>query len=155
VSSDLSRAVSTAEEIGQALGLPVKLDARLRETNLGGWQGLTIPDVEARWPADLERWRGDPTWAPPGGESRVQVAARAVPVVAELEAEFSDEELTTALLCAHGGLIAGLVCALIGLEEPSWTAIGGLGNARWAVVRRRQMPGSPWRLTGFDLGPLE
>jgi 2,3-bisphosphoglycerate-dependent phosphoglycerate mutase/probable phosphoglycerate mutase len=154
-SSDLSRAVSTAEEIGHTIGLPVKLDARLRETHLGEWQGLTIRQVQAQWPADLERWRADPTWAPPGGESRVQVAGRALSVVTELEAEFSEGGLTTALLCAHGGLIAGLVCALIGLEEPSWTAIGGLGNARWAVVRRRQVPGSSWRLTGYDLGPLE
>ncbi|HZZ48993.1 MAG TPA: histidine phosphatase family protein [Pseudonocardia sp.] len=154
-SSDLSRAASTAEEIGQAIGLPVKLDGRLRETHLGEWQGLTIRQVEDRWPAQVERWRTDPTWAPPGGESRVQVAARALPVVTELEAEFADAEATTVVLCAHGGLIAGLICALIGLEEPSWTAIGGLGNARWALVRRRQVAGSPWRLTGFDLGPLE
>src|SRR5882757_6449691 len=89
VSSDLARAARTAEEIGQVCGLPVKLDPRLRETHLGEWQGLTLPDVNTGWPGAWDVWRGDPTWPPPGGESRVDVAARAIPLIDELVEQFS------------------------------------------------------------------
>jgi broad specificity phosphatase PhoE len=155
VSSDLVRAARSADEIGLVCGLPVKLDARLRETHLGQWQGLTVAEVEAGWPGALATWRADPSWAPPGGESRVAVAARAMPLVEQLDEEFADEPPSTVVLCAHGGLIAALTCALLGLETPSWTALGGLGNARWASLRRRSAPGSRWRLTGYNVGVLE
>jgi 2,3-bisphosphoglycerate-dependent phosphoglycerate mutase/probable phosphoglycerate mutase len=154
ISSDLSRAARTAEEVGLAVGLPVTLDPRLRETHLGKWQGLTPDEVEANWPGALAEWRDDPTWAPPGGESRLEVAARAMPLVEELDEALSDDAPSTVLVCAHGGVIAALSCALIGLDLSSWTALGGLGNARWAIVRRRSVTGARWRLTGFDIGPL-
>jgi broad specificity phosphatase PhoE len=39
--SDLSRAKETAEIVGERLGLPVVIDADLREKNWGSWEGLT------------------------------------------------------------------------------------------------------------------
>jgi glucosyl-3-phosphoglycerate phosphatase len=155
VSSDLSRAARTAERIGQATGLPVTLDRRLRETHLGKWQGFTADEVDAEWPGQVDAWRADPTWAPPGGESRVDVANRARPVVEELERELAGGPRSTVVLCAHGGLISSLTCALLGLEPMSWTAFGGLGNAHWGIVHRRPEPDAPWRLSGYDLGPLD
>jgi len=155
ISSDLSRAARSAEEIGLICGLAAKLDARLRETHLGEWQGLTPADVDARWPGALATWRADPTWSPPGGESRVAVAARAMPLIDELDQEFAADPPRTVLLCAHGGLITALSCALLGLQPPSWTALGGLGNARWVTVQRRAGPETRWRLTGFNVGLLD
>ena len=40
-SSDLSRARETAEIVGARVGLPVTLDADLREKDWGTWEGLT------------------------------------------------------------------------------------------------------------------
>jgi len=154
LSSDLSRAARTAEELGLVCDLPVKLDPRLRETDLGKWQALTPDEVERVWPGALATWRTDPTWAPPGGESRVDVAVRARPVISELEAEFDDTEPATVLVCAHGGVITALSCALIGLEVASWMAVGGLGNARWVILQRRESEAG-WRLTGYNIGPLD
>lgn len=155
LSSDLSRAARTAEEIGSAVDLPVQLDARLRETDLGKWQGLTPSEVEADWPGALERWQSDANWGPPGGESRVEVAARVVPVIDELEAELAGSEPSTVIACAHGGVIAALCCALLGLDTAHWMALGGLDNAHWAILRRRSLAGGNWRLTGFDVGQLD
>jgi glucosyl-3-phosphoglycerate phosphatase len=155
ISSDLSRAARSAEEIGQVCGLPVKLDARLRETHLGQWQGMTPAQVELEWPGALATWRSDPTWSPPGGESRLAVAARAVPLVRELEQEFASDPPSTVLLCAHGGLITALTCALLGLAPASWTSLGGLANGCWVTVQRRSAPNSGWRLSGFNVGVLE
>jgi 2,3-bisphosphoglycerate-dependent phosphoglycerate mutase/probable phosphoglycerate mutase len=153
LSSDLRRAVDTAEVVGTACGLPVKFDARLRETHLGEWQGRTVADIDRDHPGAIAAWRSDPTWAPPGGESRVDVVARARPVVDELDVEFADpaEESATALLVAHGGLIAGLVTGLMELPTEVWPSFGGLGNCRWAVLARRA-DHPRWRLAGYNVG---
>ena len=62
------------------------MDTRLRETHLGDWQGMTHSQIDAEAPGARLAWREDATWAPHGGESRVDVAARSVPLVAELVA---------------------------------------------------------------------
>jgi 2,3-bisphosphoglycerate-dependent phosphoglycerate mutase/probable phosphoglycerate mutase len=153
VSSDLQRAVDTAEVVGAACGLAVKFDARLRETHLGEWQGHTVAEIDGDYPGAIAAWRSDPTWAPPGGESRVAVVARSRPVVDELDAEFadSDEASSTVLLVAHGGLIAGLVTGLMELPTEVWPSFGGLGNCRWAVLARRA-DHPRWRLAGYNIG---
>jgi 2,3-bisphosphoglycerate-dependent phosphoglycerate mutase/probable phosphoglycerate mutase len=153
VSSDLRRAVDTAEVVGAACGLPVKFDARLRETHLGRWQGRTVAEIDHDYPGAIALWRSDPTWAPPGGESRVAVVARSRPVVDELDAEFADSPTTstTVLLVAHGGLIAGLVTGLLELPTEVWPSFGGLGNCRWAVLARRD-DHLRWRLAGYNVG---
>ena len=48
--SDLERARATATVIGDALGLEVQVDARLRERNAGEWTGLTRAEIERGWP---------------------------------------------------------------------------------------------------------
>jgi 2,3-bisphosphoglycerate-dependent phosphoglycerate mutase/probable phosphoglycerate mutase len=149
VSSDLTRAARTAEEVGDLCRMPVKLDARLRETHLGQWQGLTRQAVDSGWPGAWETWRGDPTWSPPGGESRLDVARRAMPLVEELVEQCADGPAATVLLFAHGGLIASLTCALLGLPSQSWTALAGPGNCRWTVLRSRA---PHWRLAAHNAG---
>ena len=152
VSSDLRRAVDTADAVGAVCGLPVKVDPRLRETCLGQWQGLSVDDVEQGWPGAISAWRSDPAWAPPDGESRIDVVRRARPVVDELDAEFEGPPTATAVLIAHGGLIAGLVSGLMELPHAAWPSIGGIGNCRWAVLARRD-DHPRWRLTGYNVGP--
>jgi 2,3-bisphosphoglycerate-dependent phosphoglycerate mutase/probable phosphoglycerate mutase len=152
VSSDLSRAHETALAVAACVGLPVTTDVRLRETNLGRWQGSTTREIEECSPGAIGAWRADPRWTPPGGESRVDVVARSMPLVDELEAEFAgDPEMRSVLFVAHGGMIAGLTCGLLGLPEASWPVIGGMGNAKWAVVARRD-DHPRWRLSGYNIG---
>jgi len=152
ISSDLRRAVDTADVVAAACGRPVKLDARLRETHLGEWQGQTVDEIEAGWPGAIATWRSDPAWAPPGGESRIEVVRRSLPVVEELDEEFASTALdTTVVFVAHGGLIAGLVCGLLALPSPTWPVIGGVGNCRWAALARRA-DHPRWRLAGYNVG---
>jgi glucosyl-3-phosphoglycerate phosphatase len=152
ISSDLSRAVDTAELVGAACGLPVKFDPRLRETHLGRWQGYTVAEIDREYPGAIATWRSDPGWAPPAGESRIAVVARARPVVDELDAELadSDDRSETVLLVAHGGVIAGLVTGLMDLPTSVWPSFGGLGNCRWAVLARRD-DHPRWRLAGYNI----
>jgi probable phosphoglycerate mutase len=138
VSSDLRRAYDTALALGERSGLQVRIDTRLRETHLGDWQGLTHAEVDAAAPGARLAWRDDATWAPHGGESRIDVADRSLPLVAELiasEPEWgADEPDRPMVLVAHGGLIAALTAALLDLPVDSWPVLGGMGNASWAQL---------------------
>jgi glucosyl-3-phosphoglycerate phosphatase len=152
VSSDLARAVDTANTVAEAIGLPVKLDPRLRETHLGDWQGRSVAEVDADFPGQIADWRGDPRWRPPGGESRVAVVERSLPVVEEIDLDLADEPgEQSLLLVAHGGMIGGLVSGLLELPESVWPIIGGMGNCKWAVVARRA-DHPRWRLSGYNIG---
>jgi len=163
VSSDLKRALDTAVVLGERSGLPVLVDTRLRETHLGDWQGMTHLEVDAMAPGARLAWRDDARWAPHGGESRVDVAARSIPLVAELVAEQTewglewglDEPERPVILVAHGGLIAALTAALLGLPVDNWPVLGGMGNASWvqlsghgrlAGVPDTALDGIRWRL---------
>lgn len=139
VSSDLHRAYDTAIRLGERTGLPIRVDPRLRETHLGEWQGLTHTEVDAQAPGARLAWREDATWAPHGGESRVDVAARSVPLVAELvsgEPEWGGLQHADrpVVLVAHGGLIAALSAALLKLPVANWPMLGGMGNASWVQL---------------------
>jgi glucosyl-3-phosphoglycerate phosphatase len=152
VSSDLARAVDTANTVAEKVGLPVTFDQRLRETHLGDWQGRTVDEVDSDFPGQIADWRSDPRWAPPGGESRVAVVQRSLPVVEEIDAELAGTPGAQSLLVvAHGGMIAGLVSGLLDLPESVWPIIGGMGNCKWAVVARRA-DHPRWRLSGYNIG---
>jgi len=134
VSSDLRRAYDTAIKLGERTGLKVWVDDRLRETHLGDWQGLTHAQIDAEAPGARLAWREDATWAPHGGESRVDVAARSLPLIAELvssDLEWGDPNQLDrpVVLVAHGGLIAALSAALLRLPVADWPILGGMGNA--------------------------
>ncbi len=148
LTSDLRRAVETAAELGSATGVPIELDPRLRETCLGDWQGLDHRQVDADYPGARVRWRADATVAPPGGESRVEVARRIVPVVDDLRADRSDWPGRVIVLVSHGGAISALTTALLGLPVADWPAFGGLGNASWVQLSEVVVDGEPsrWRL---------
>ena len=148
VASDLHRARDTATVFTDATGVPLRIDERLRETHLGKWQGLTSTEIEVEWPGALERWRGDGTLAPPDGETRVEVAERALAVVAEVDAEFSG----TVMLCAHGGLISALTGRLLELPVDRWGLLGGIGNCHWTVFTRRPHGDGRWRLSSYNAG---
>lgn len=152
ISSDLTRAHDTALAVAEACGLPLAVDKRLRETHLGDWQGRTVAEIEIDRPGAIAAWRSNPRWTPPGGESRMDVVQRSLPVVAELDAAYADDsEERSVLLVAHGGMIAGMVCGLLDLPESAWPVIGGMGNAKWAVVARRD-DHPRWRLSGYNIG---
>ncbi|BBX23258.1 glucosyl-3-phosphoglycerate phosphatase [Mycolicibacter terrae] len=139
VSSDLWRAYDTATVLAEHNGLQVRVDTRLRETHLGDWQGLTHEEVDAVAPGARLAWRDDARWAPHGGESRVDVAARSEPLVAELIAgepvwgSAADADRPVVLV-AHGGLIAALTAALLRLPVENWPVLGGMANASWTQL---------------------
>ena len=111
----------------------------MRETHISDWQGLTHAEIDAEAPGARLAWREDAASAPHGGETRIDVAARSLPVVTELvssEPGWGDPQQPDrpVVLVTHGGLIAALTAALLQLPVAHWPALGGMGNASWTQL---------------------
>nr|WP_203598036.1 bifunctional RNase H/acid phosphatase [Streptomyces sp. SID7909] len=77
VSSPLRRCRQTAGAVAARLGLEVRVEDGLRETDFGAWEGLTFGEVKERYGDDLDAWLASPDAAPTGGgESFAEVADR-------------------------------------------------------------------------------
>ncbi|HEX9683905.1 MAG TPA: histidine phosphatase family protein [Acidimicrobiales bacterium] len=73
ITSPLDRARQTAEVIAEAACVDTIDDSRWIELDYGDWDGRAIDDVtKEEWAA----FRGDPTFAPPGGESLSELSER-------------------------------------------------------------------------------
>jgi broad specificity phosphatase PhoE len=111
LSSDLRRAVETAQPIAARHGLIPQLVPALRERHFGIYQGLTFEEVAARDPFGWEAiFAGD--GCPPGGERRAEVLARVERFLEALRAAPPAEHV---VVVGHGGSIRALVLALLGL----------------------------------------
>ena len=116
-SSDLARARVTAEMIGRRLNMAVQLDPRLREVNLGVWEGMVVTDIQAQYPAEWEARQTDRLHGrPPGGESVYEVATRIWAAVDDLVARHPDGAL---ILVSHGLALATILCRVQGLPLES------------------------------------
>ena len=112
--SDLSRAFDTAATTARAHGKPVHAHKGLRERAFGRFEGLTWAEIEAHHPQDALAWRKRvPDFAPPGGESLLQLRERVVAAVDEIAARHPGEQL---MLVAHGGVLDILYRAATRLE---------------------------------------
>jgi broad specificity phosphatase PhoE len=103
-SSDLVRARETAAVIaaGLDLGEPL-IDGDLREYDVGDWEGLTRPEIEAGWPEQLARWREGRLLATPGGETRAHFVTRTAEALARLSR--LHDLGNTLVVVTHGGVI--------------------------------------------------
>ncbi|WP_030397437.1 MULTISPECIES: histidine phosphatase family protein [Kitasatospora] len=149
VSSDLSRARRTADELAEVTGLDVQHHEGLRETYAGSWQGLTNAEIRARFPGEFAAWsQGEPVRRG-GGELATEVADRAVPVV--LDAVGKLPENGTLVVVSHGGTIRTVLGRMLGLEPELWECFGGLSNCCWSVLG---LGTRGWRLLEHNAGTL-
>ena len=96
ISSDLLRAVQTAEHCARATGLRFTTAAALREQGYGELEGRPSREL---W--DVVDWT-DPHWAAEGGESLAQLHARVAGFLARLRA---DPPADVVALVTHGDTI--------------------------------------------------
>lgn len=84
ISSDLTRAIATADALGNRPRLPP--DPALREIHFGKWEGQSHADVAAETP-DLARafWETPSTIRPPGGESWNDLTSRTLAALTRLQ----------------------------------------------------------------------
>uniref|UniRef100_UPI003C7AA7EE histidine phosphatase family protein n=1 Tax=Streptomyces sp. rh155 TaxID=3028728 RepID=UPI003C7AA7EE len=117
VSSPLRRCRETAEAVAGRLGLEVRVEDGLRETDFGLWEGLTFAEVRERHGADLTAWLASPDVAPTGGgESFAEVAERVSAARDRLIARYAGR---TVLLVTHVTPIKTLVRLALGAPPES------------------------------------
>jgi len=105
-SSDLGRALQTAQEVSKVTGHEIIADARLRERHLGIFQGLSGEEIKQKYPEEYKLHRGlGPDYVIPGGESVKQQVARNLGYLNEIGEKHSGE---TVVVVTHGGVISGL-----------------------------------------------
>lgn len=154
VSSDLSRAHVTAQEVAAASGgLEVSVDARWREIHAGGWQGLTADQVYSQYPQDAEKLISGEDFKRGGhGESLADVAVRTRAALTDLIATMGPGECV--VIATHGVTGRSLVADLVGLDQSlAWRVLGGFGNCHWAVVEEGATPmtgRTGWRIAQWN-----
>lgn len=112
VSSPLRRCRETAAAVADRLGLDVRIDEELRETDFGAWEGLTFGEVRERYGDDLTAWLASPDTAPTGGgESFAEVAERVAAARDRIVARYAGR---TVLLVTHVTPIKTLVRLALG-----------------------------------------
>jgi probable phosphoglycerate mutase len=126
-SSDLGRALETAQVIAAACCLSVDTDVRLRERALGVLEGLTQPEAEALVP---QAWRGftrgGPDFVIPNGESARQRFDRNLAALGEIAARHPG---ACVVVVAHGGTLntAFRACTGMPLDTPRTFALPNAG----------------------------
>jgi len=112
-SSDLGRAYQTAEIIASQTGHRVVTDERLRERNLGIFQGHTWDEIERKYPEELHSYRtSGPGYVIPQGESVRQRVQRTVGCLEELATRHRGESI---VVVAHSGVLNGLLRRTLGI----------------------------------------
>jgi broad specificity phosphatase PhoE len=146
VSSPLARARDTAEALGT--GLPVEIDDRWIEVDYGEYDGQRLGDVPAEvW----TKWRSDPGFTPPGGESLAAAGARVRAACAELLADPDGPARGdgVVVVVSHVSPIKAAACWALGMgDEGAWR----LYLATASVTRITWGPGGPV-LAGFNHTP--
>ncbi|MEE1928574.1 bifunctional RNase H/acid phosphatase [Streptomyces sp. TRM 70351] len=117
VSSPLRRCQETAAAVAARLGVDVRTDEGLRETDFGAWEGLTFAEVRERHPEDLNAWLASASAAPTGGgESFDEVARRVALSRDKLLARYAGR---TVLLVTHVTPVKTLVRLALGAPPES------------------------------------
>lgn len=143
LTSDLARALDTATPLARRLGLSVTVDPRLRETDLGRWEGLTHTEVKGSFPQEWDDWVAGRLERRGGGESREEVGVR-------MRAALADAVGDTVVLVTHGAAARTLAVSLLALTAEFWRTLAPLENGHWADLSRHARG---WRLDRYNVGP--
>jgi probable phosphoglycerate mutase len=121
-SSDLDRARETAAFVGQALGLPVAVDAALRERSFGSFEGLPLGALDAEDSGIRGDHVVDATARPEGGESLDEVYERVGSFLERLAAEGHRGDV---IVVSHGGAIRAMraFCAGVPMSGTQWDVV--------------------------------
>ena len=145
--SPLRRAQQTAAAIAEVSGAGVEVDDRLLELDYGEWDGK--PLSEMRTPRG-ELWFADPTFAPPGGESLVDVTARVEAFCRDRLRPDGGERIVAV---SHVSPIKAAVIWALGVDERA-TLRMQLGLASISTIGARAN-GGPYLVSFNDCAHLE
>lgn len=144
VASDLERAAMTARAVGEATGLEVGFDERLREVSYGQWEGKTRDQIGA----DVlrEAYASAENVCGVDGESLVDAADRTASALTDIADAAADGE--TIVVVTHGTVARVGMQKLLGIPHQAWQGMRTMNNCHWLVLER--LP-ERWQLVGYNL----
>ena len=140
-SSDSLRARQTAEAITQYSGHTLQFDQRIREKNLGVFEGLTSTEAKERHPEVYRLFKtAGPNYVIDEGESTQQLLERALEFIEEIRLRHPQERV---VMVTHGGVVRVLMKHALGLsiDAPTRFIIKNTGifgliwNENWLVTQ--------------------
>lgn len=153
VTSDLSRARETADELGRLAGIEVETDIRFRERSFGVREGLTMTEAWEQFPEHMARWLAGDEAGIPGSESSVAAGERFTAGLHEHLETLGPNE--TLVVVSHGGVTRAGTFSFLGLPRESWESFSGLSNCSWTVLEERDHGiGPQWRVLEWNAGTL-
>ncbi|MCC4325992.1 histidine phosphatase family protein [Limosilactobacillus reuteri] len=134
--SPLKRARITAQALLNHLNpeIPLTIDSRLKEFNLGKMEGMYFEDVAAKWPEVLKNFRHHPDKYDESlveGESFLEVIARFRAAIEEYCRQYPNGNI---LVVSHGAALNAAINALIGTPLAHLKDRGGLSNTSTTVL---------------------
>lgn len=121
-SSDLIRAMETADIINESLHVPREIRKEIREISFGDMEGLSDEVIADRFEDFLrERSRMERDMAYPGGECAGDVVVRARTTMTEMIARGYEN----VAVVTHGGVIRSLVAYYLGMDLAKVPLLGG------------------------------
>ena len=112
--SPMKRTLETAKLASDGHKLEVQPIDAIREIAHGRWEGMNRKDVEREFKTEYERYEEDPfTFAPVGGESGLQVTARALPALLDLVLKNDGKKF---LVVSHKATIRLILSSLLGFD---------------------------------------
>ncbi len=110
----MKRTIATAQPLCDAIAKPMQIRDGLKEINYGAWESQDSDYIKQRYEQDYIHWMTEPAWnAPTGGETSVQIANRAMAVIAEIQAKYKDGNI---LIVSHKATIRIIICSLLGMD---------------------------------------
>ncbi|MBQ2105792.1 MAG: histidine phosphatase family protein [Lachnospiraceae bacterium] len=112
-SSNLIRAVETADIINEKLNVERVIREELKEISFGDMEGLSDEVIADRYEDFLRaRLKLERDMSYPGGECAAEVLARVLPIMKEI----TSKDYETVVIVTHGGVIRSLVAHYLGMD---------------------------------------
>ncbi len=130
-SSDLKRAVMTAEVVSTGHDVDIITCSELREISYGELEGLTFEEISRFYPEVAELVANYSLKLRfPGGESFEELVERASKFLDKLKRYTPSQ---TILVVSHSGPLRAMVCCLLDIDQSHWRQIR-LDNASLSIV---------------------
>ncbi|MFF5565782.1 histidine phosphatase family protein [Streptomyces sp. NPDC012623] len=130
ITSPAARARRTAQAVATAHRTPTVVDDRLRELRFGTWENLLPREVPV--PAEHQRWEHNPAYhSPPGGETGLEVMARAVAAVRD-----ATHQHTAVAVVTHKAPIRLILAFFLGIPPARYRDIAGItvASVSWLTI---------------------
>ena len=121
-SSPLSRALQTAQKIGQFHNLDIRPLNGIIDMSFGGWEGKSLKEVQEKDEERYRLWIEEPHRVKfPGGENLEEVRTRSM---AALEEVVQNHPGKTLVLVSHRVINKVLICGILGIDNSHFWQIG-------------------------------